>query len=116
MIHAFFDLLRDAVLHYGYWAVAAFLLIENVGIPVPWETILLLASFLAYSRQELQLFWIIVVAITVTTLGGSLGFALGWHGGRRLLDRYLMAFRIQQAAVARGESLFVRYGAATVFF
>jgi membrane protein DedA with SNARE-associated domain len=115
MIHAIFDLLRTAVLHYGYWAVGAFLLIENLGIPVPGETILLLASFLAYSEHELQLFWIVVVAILVTTVGGSLGFAVGWHGGRPLLDRYLATFRIRQTTVAQGEILFQRYGAPTIF-
>jgi len=116
MIHALFDLLRNAVLHHGYWAVGAFLLIENVGIPVPGETVLLLASFLAYSRHELQLFWIIVVAVIVTTVGGSLGFVVGWHGGRPLLDRYLTTFGIQKSTVVRGESLFARYGAPTIFF
>jgi len=115
MLHNIIDLLRTAVLQYGYWAVGAFLLVENVGIPVPGETILLLASFFAYSRHELQLFWIIVVAIMVTTVGGSLGFAVGWHGGRPLLDRYLTAFRIQPATVVRGEGLFLRYGAGTIF-
>jgi len=116
MIHAVFDLLRNTVLHHGYWAVGAFLLIENIGIPVPGETILLLARFLAYSEHELQLFWIIVVATLVTAVGGSLGFALGWHGGRPLLDRYSTAFRIQPGIVVRGENLFARYGAATIFF
>lgn len=116
MIHAIFDLLRTALLHYGYWAVAAFLLVENVGIPVPGETVLLLASFLAYSEHDLKLSWIIGVAILVTTVGGSLGFALGWHGGRPLLDRYLTTFRIQPITVSRGESLFERYGAVTIFF
>jgi len=116
MIHAIFDLLRTAVLHYGYWAVGAFLLVENVGIPVPGETILLLASFLAYSEHDLKLFWIIVVGIIVTAAGGSLGFAFGWHGGRPLLDRYLATFRIQQTTMARGENLFARYGALTIFF
>lgn len=115
-MHAIFDLLRATVVHYGYWAVAAFLLVENVGVPVPGETVLLLASFLAYSEHELQLPWIIVVATLVTAVGGSLGFAIGWHGGRPLLDRYLMTFRIQRSAVMRGENLFVRYGAPTIFF
>lgn len=116
MIHAIFDLLRTAVLHYGYWAVGAFLLVENIGIPVPGETILLLASFLAYSEHQLQLFWIIVVGIMVTAAGGSLGFAVGWHGGRVLLNRYLTTFRIHPTTVARGEKLFLRYGAPTIFF
>lgn len=116
MIHAIFDLLRTAVLHYGYWAVGGFLLVENVGIPVPGETILLFASFLAYSEHELQLFWIIVVATLVTAVGGSLGFALGWHSGRPLLDRYSTTFHMQPAALMRGENLFARYGAVTIFF
>jgi len=116
MLHTIFDLLRTAVLHYGYWAVGAFLLVENVGVPVPGETILLLASFLAYSEHELQLFWIIIVAIMVTTVGGSLGFAVGWYGGRPRLDRYLATFRIRRTTVVRGESLFLRYGAPTILF
>jgi membrane protein DedA with SNARE-associated domain len=116
MNHSIFDMMRMAVLHYGYWAVGALLLVENVGVPVPGETILLLASFLAYSEHELQLHWIIVIATIVTTLGGSLGFAVGWHGGRPLLDRYLTTFRIQPAAVERGENLFARFGALTIFF
>ncbi len=116
MTHSILDLLRSAVVHYGYWAVAGALLLENAGIPLPGETILLLASFLAYSEHDLQLSWIIVVATAVTTLGGSLGFALGYHGGRPLLERYRVLFRIQDQTLARGERLFERYGSVTIFF
>jgi membrane protein DedA with SNARE-associated domain len=116
MNHSIFDMMRMAVLHYGYWAVGTLLLVENVGVPVPGESILLLASFLAYSEHELQLYWIIVIATAVTALGGSLGFAVGHYGGRPLLDRYLTTFRIRQSAVVRGEDLFARFGALTIFF
>jgi len=116
MTHSILDLLRSAVVHYGYWAVAGALLLENAGIPLPGETILLLASFLAYSEHDLQLSWIIVVATAVTTLGGSLGFALGYHGGRPLLERYRVLFRIQDQTLARGERLFERYGSVAIFF
>jgi len=116
MTHSILDLLRNAVVHYGYWAVAATLLLENAGVPVPGETILLLASFLAYSQHELRLPWIIVVATLAATLGDNIGFALGHYGGRPLLARYQAVFRIQDATVARGESLFARYGAVTIFF
>jgi membrane protein DedA with SNARE-associated domain len=116
MTHSILDFLRNAVVHYGYWAVGAALLIENAGIPVPGETILLLASFLAYSQHELQLPWIIVVGTIAATLGDNIGFALGYYGGRPVLERYRTAFRIQDAALARGEELFARYGAVTIFF
>jgi membrane protein DedA with SNARE-associated domain len=116
MTHSILDFLRNAVVHYGYWAVAAALLIENAGVPVPGETVLLLASFLAYSEHDLRLPWIIVVATVAATLGDNLGFALGHYGGRPLLARYQAAFKIQDETMARAESLFARYGAVTIFF
>ncbi|HYM78726.1 MAG TPA: DedA family protein [Candidatus Dormibacteraeota bacterium] len=116
MTHSILDLLRNAVAQYGYWAVGGVLLLENAGVPVPGETILLLASFLAYSQHELQLGWIIVVATIAATLGDNLGFALGYYGGRSLLARYQSLFRIRNATLERGERLFERYGAATVLF
>jgi membrane protein DedA with SNARE-associated domain len=116
MTHSILDLLRNGVVHYGYWAVAVALLLENAGVPVPGETVLLLASFLAYSQHELSLSWIIVVATIAATLGDNLGFALGAYGGRPLLARYQAVFRIRDKTLARGESLFARFGAVTVFF
>jgi membrane-associated protein len=111
-----FDLLRGALVHYGYWAVAAALLLENAGLPVPGETILLLASFLAYSERELQLSWIILVGTVAATVGDNLGYGIGQYGGRRLLERYRHSFVIGDAAVKRGEALFARYGAVAILF
>ncbi len=110
------DLLRGALIHYGYWAVAAALLLENAGVPMPGETILLLASFLAYSEHDLHLPWIIVTGTIAATLGDNLGYVLGHRGGRPLLERYQHVFRIRDATLARGEKLFNEYGAATIFF
>lgn len=116
MAQTILDLLRSALVQYGYWALALTLLLENAGIPVPGETILLLASFLAYSQHSLSLAWIMVVATLAATVGDNLGFALGYYGGRRLLERYQSVFRIPQKTIARGEALFERFGAATIFF
>lgn len=110
-----FDLLRGYLTKYGYGAVAATLLFENLGLPVPGETILLLASFLAYSQHHLQLGYIILVGICATTLGGDLGFLIGLYGGRTLLERYRKTLNIQPLAIARGEALFQRYGSAAIF-
>ena len=116
MTQSIFEMLRNAVVQYGYWAVGGALLLENAGIPVPGETILLLASFLAYSQHDLRLPWIIVVATIAATVGDNLGFALGYYGGRPLLLRYQTIFRIKNATISRGEELFAKYGAVTVFF
>ena len=115
MTHHIFDLLRGALVHYGYWAVAAVLLMEGAGLPLPGETILLLASFLSYSEHELRLPLVILAGTVASTLGGEFGFALGRHGGRPLLERYRNVFWIRAETVERGDRLFERYGAATVF-
>jgi membrane protein DedA with SNARE-associated domain len=116
MGQAFLDTLRGYITNYGYWAVGVSLLLENAGIPLPGETILLLASFLAYSQDELQLPYIILVGICAATLGDNLGFAVGYRGGRPLLDRYRHIFRIPVSTIERGERLFEEYGSITIFF
>ena len=116
MAHHIIEILRGAIVHYGYWAIAVALLIENAGIPVPGETVLLLASFLAFSEHELQLSWIILVGTVAATLGDNLGYAIGFRGGRPLLERYREWLRLCPASLERGDRLFARYGAVTVFF
>ncbi len=111
-----FELLRQYFDQYGYWTLAIALLLENAGLPVPGETVLLFASFLAYSERELHMPYIILVGIAAATLGDNIGYAIGHRGGRPLLDRYAHWFRIRPRTIARGERLFSRYGATTIFF
>jgi membrane protein DedA with SNARE-associated domain len=110
------QILRAYLAQYGYWAVAIVLLLENAGVPVPGETVLLLASFLAYSERRLSLPYIIMAGICASTVGDNLGFLLGNYGGRALLQRYGKTLAIRPATIARGERLFQRYGAATILF
>jgi membrane-associated protein len=116
MVEHLFELLRAHFQQYGYWTVAAALLLENAGIPLPGETILLFASFLAYSERQLHLLWIIVVGTLACTLGDNLGYAIGHHGGRPLLDRWKHLFRVKETHIQQGERLFARFGAFTIFF
>jgi membrane-associated protein len=110
-----YELLRVFFQHHGYWAVAGTLLLENAGVPVPGETVLLIASFLACSERQLHLPWIIVVATLACTLGDNLGYAIGHHGGRPLLRHGERYFRIRPSDLERGERLFQRYGSETIF-
>lgn len=108
-----FPLLRDFFHQYGYWTIAVLLLLEHAGVPLPGETTLLFASFLAYSERHLHLGLIIVTGTLSSALGGELGYLIGHHGGRPLLTR---SFRMRQAALDRGEQLFEQHGSWTVFF
>src|SRR5437879_5633900 len=106
--------LRWLFAEFGYFGVSVVLLAENAGIPVPGETVLLFASFLAYSEHRLRLPWIIVFGIVSCTLGDNLGYWIGQRGGRPLLERHRRRFHIHLSTLERGERLFQRWGAATI--
>ncbi len=111
-----FEMMRGYFAVHGYWTVALALLLENSGLPVPGETALLFASFLAYSEHDLRMPYIVLTGIAAATLGDNLGYVIGHKGGRPLLDRYRHLFRIPQRHIRRGERLFARYGSVAVFF
>jgi membrane protein DedA with SNARE-associated domain len=115
MSNYLFEVFRHFFQEYGYWAIGMALLLENAGVPVPGETILLFASFLAFAEGRLHLPLIILVGTIAATLGDNVGYFIGNRGGRPLLERYRKLFRIQPEAIARGEKLFEQRGALTVF-
>jgi membrane-associated protein len=115
-----FEILHGHFAAHGYWTLFFALLLENAGLPLPGETILLFASFLAFSEQQLQLPFIILTGIVAATLGDNLGYSIGRRGGRPLLDRYLRGFRMRrqpiEKGIEKGEELFRRHGDLAIFF
>src|SRR5207302_9204851 len=103
MFDQFFHLLRDFFHQYGYWTVGVALLLENAGIPLPGETTLLFASFLAYSEGKLHLPTIMLTGTIAATLGDNLGYLIGFYGGRRPLARYHPGVRISPPGAGQGE-------------
>ena len=63
------ELLRKYFAEYGYWTVAVVLLLENAGVPVPGETTLLFAAFLAFSEHKLTLWGITIVSVIANDSG-----------------------------------------------
>ena len=116
MLPDLFEVLRNHFTEHGYWTLAITLLLENAGIPVPGETMLLFASFLAFQHHGLNLGLIIAVGTAACTVGDNLGYWIGFHGGRPLLHHYQRFFRVSDEKIARGEKIFDRFGPATVFF
>jgi membrane protein DedA with SNARE-associated domain len=116
MLPDLFEVLRSHFTTHGYWTLAITLLLENAGIPLPGETVLLFASFLAFQNHELNLGVIILVGTAACTLGDNLGYWIGFHGGRPLLLHYQKFFRVSDKKIAHGEKMFDRLGAATIFF
>jgi membrane protein DedA with SNARE-associated domain len=100
--------------HYGLWTVFFGVMLENAGIPLPGETILILASMMA-AHQHLNIFHVAAVALLGAVIGDNLGYAAGRYGGRKLLTRYHTLLRIKPETIEKAEQLFRKRGGFTVF-
>lgn len=108
--------LTHLVATYGYLAVLAVVAIESMGIPVPGETMLLVASVYAGATHKLEVALVIGTAAIGAILGDNLGFLLGRLGGSRLLQRYGRYARLDERRLRLGQYLFQRHGGKVVFF
>ena len=98
----------------GYAAVFALIAIETMGIPVPGETALIAAALLAHDGQ-LDIVPLVALAAAAAIIGDNIGFAIGRHGGRRLLLGRGPLLHHRQRVVEVGEPFFERHGAKAVF-
>ena len=114
MIESIFQTLADFFARYGYWVVFFGVMLENGGLPLPGETVLLFAGFLAYQGQ-IHLVWAIGIAIAGATLGDSLGYTLGRYGGNAFFDRYVKRFKFLARRFENAKTLFLRHGHWAVF-
>ncbi len=110
----FFQALSDFFARYGYWVVFFGVMLENGGLPVPGETVLLFAGFLAYHGQ-IRLVRAILTAIAGAAVGDSLGYCLGRFGGTRFVEKYRRRFFISARRFDRAQVLYLKHGHWAVF-
>jgi membrane protein DedA with SNARE-associated domain len=114
-MHWLYHTIRYLLVHWGYWAVVLGLLAENAGMPIPGETTLMLASFLAHKNMRLHLVWIILFGIAGAVAGDNLGFWLGRRLGSKLIRWIQKIFHMNDQDICAAKSLVQRHGRATVF-
>jgi len=73
--------------HWGYGAIFAAVVLGNLGLPVPEESILALAGYAVW-RGDLSLAAVLTVGVAGAVAGDNLGYWLGRRYGRALLERY----------------------------
>ncbi|MFF4213776.1 DedA family protein [Streptomyces sp. NPDC001796] len=99
--------------HWGYLAVAGLVFIEDFGVPVPGETVLIVAAVYA-GAGRLNIVLVAVIAFCAAVLGDNVGYAIGRFGGHRLVERYGRYVLLTPARVEKAEGFFTRHGGKVV--
>jgi len=99
--------------HYGYLAVGGFITLEDFGVPVPGETILIAAAVYA-GAGRLNIAAVGLIAVLAAVAGDNIGYAVGFFGGRALVLRFGRYAGLTSDRLAKAEVFFDRYGGAVV--
>jgi membrane protein DedA with SNARE-associated domain len=108
-----FSDLQPLLEHYGYLAVGGFVLLEDFGVPVPGETILIAAAVFA-GAGHMNIALVILVAVVGAIIGDNIGFAVGHFGGRPLVDRFGRYVFLTPARLDHAEQYFDKHGGKIV--
>src|SRR5713226_4325805 len=100
---------------YGYFVVFFGVMLENAGVPVPGETILLAAGFFA-AQGHFHLWTVIAIAAFGAMLGDNAGYAVGRRVGRRALERYGRYILLTRKRLSKLDKFFARHGDKTILF
>src|SRR3989442_6593257 len=79
--------INQLITDWGYAGIFLVVILGNIGLPVPEETVLAAAGYLAWSGR-LQLLPVLIVALVSAVAGDSFGYWLGSRDGRAAGARY----------------------------
>jgi membrane protein DedA with SNARE-associated domain len=80
------ELLMGLFVAYGYWIVFTAILLDNAGLPIPGELLLLAFGVMA-KAGHLDPIMGLAVAAMAAMIGDSIGYWIGRTGGARVLER-----------------------------
>jgi membrane protein DedA with SNARE-associated domain len=109
---------NQELVHYGLALLFLLVAVESAGVPLPGETALIAAAFLAQPGRDhhFSIVAVIVVAAAAAIIGDNCGYALGRYGGRALLGRFGPVERYADRTLPPAERYFARHGGKSVFF
>ncbi len=108
------ELFRPYVDDYGYIVLFFGVMAENASLPVPGETILIIAAFYSH-HGHLSLSYVILLATLGCILGDNISFYVGRKLGRHFITQYGKYLLITQNRLAFVEHFFEKHGDKTIF-
>ncbi|HEV3111077.1 MAG TPA: DedA family protein [Candidatus Binataceae bacterium] len=99
---------------WGYVGIFVCVFVGNLGLPVPEESVVLAAGFLA-GRDIMDLKAVMVVAFVSAVVGDNFGYMLGRTGGRQVLVRAANSSTWLRWRYVRFKVFFEAHGNKTIF-
>jgi membrane protein DedA with SNARE-associated domain len=109
------DVIKEIAEKYGYLSVFTGILLENLGIPLPGETITIVGGFLAGSG-ELNYWLVLASAASGAFIGGVCGYFIGKYGGWALMQKIAKVFRVSDKQLEEIKGKFADNAVKAVFF
>ena len=103
------------VAEYGTVAVAVGIMLEDFGLPVPGESLLITGAIIA-SHGTLDIKLLLILAWAGAVIGDNIGFCIGHFGGHRLMVRYGNRIGITQERLDSVTRSFQHYGDWVIVF
>ncbi|HZA11982.1 DedA family protein [Mycobacterium sp.] len=108
-----FGHLQPVLEHYGYLGVGAFVLLEDFGVPLPGEAMVIAAAIYA-GAGHMNIAVVIIVGVLAAIIGDNIGYAIGHFGGRPLVQRFGKYVFLTPERLDHAESFFDRHGGKVV--
>jgi membrane protein DedA with SNARE-associated domain len=109
VLPGFLNDLASPLAHYGLWAILVLVFIEDFGIPLPGETILIAGAIYAGSGR-LNVVEVGLVGFAAAVLGDNIGYCIGRFGGRALISRWGKYIFLTPDRLEKTEKFFDRHG------
>jgi membrane protein DedA with SNARE-associated domain len=113
VLPGFLNSLAGPLEQYGLWAILLLVFLEDFGIPVPGETVLIAGAIFAGSGR-LNVVAVAVVGFAAAVFGDNIGYAIGRFGGRVLAERWGRYVFLTPERLDAAEAFFSRHGAKII--
>jgi membrane protein DedA with SNARE-associated domain len=104
--------LEPTLNRFGYLALGLIFL-EDFGVPVPGETVLIVAAIYA-GTGRFNVWLVGLIGFVAAVLGDNVGFGIGHFGGRPLAERYGKYIFLTPERLDRTASFFDRHGGKVI--
>ena len=114
ILTALFIFIKSLIAATGYGGIVLLMAIESACIPLPSELIMPFAGYLVFSGA-MKLLWVATAGAIGCNLGSLIAYEIGYHGGRRLVERYGRWVLMGRRELDWADRFFARWGYLAVF-